>query len=88
MSAVPRYISRHPAAALTLLCRDKIDLLVESGVLHDERDGNGWSRIPLHEIEAIRQRPVTGDDYLAARSSLSEIRDRQPCRQRQSHVAA
>jgi hypothetical protein len=86
-NTIPRHVSRHLASALTLLCRDKIDLLVDNGVLHDERDGHGWSRIPLHEIEAIRERLVTAEDYLAARASLREIRDRQPCRGK-SHVAA
>ena len=57
MSAVPQYMSRHLASALTLLCRDKIDVLVDCGVLHDERGAGRWSRIPLHEIEAIRKRP-------------------------------
>jgi hypothetical protein len=82
MNFVPRYMTRHQASALTLFDRDKIDLLVENGVLHDYRDGRGWSRIPLHEIEAIRRRPVTVDDYLAAKAALREIRDRQPCRRK------
>jgi hypothetical protein len=87
MSTVPRHVSRRLAAALTLLSRDAIDVLVEQGALHDEGTGH-WSKIPVSEIESIIHRPVTAESYLAARVTISEARDRQPWRQRQSHVAA
>lgn len=90
-NTVPRHLSRHLAAVLTWQSRETIDVLIDCGVLHDERDGRGWSKIPLDEIERIRKCPVTADDFLDARASLREIRDRQPCRRphnEPSHVAA
>ena len=56
MNNLPPYLSRRLAAVLTGQSRDAIDILIENGMLTDERRGK-WGKIPTSQVEALRGRP-------------------------------
>ncbi len=85
---VPSIASRSMAARLTGFSRVALDRLIADGVVTLSFAGRGYERpgVSLAEIELVRGRRVTVEDWLRARAELNASYERTKTRKAGQHV--